>query len=60
MATLKAPQAARQAKREAEMKKAKKLLQLNEMKGLPYQPAKDGFVFSNAEIHAAIATKTAA
>ena len=24
------------------------------MKGLPYEPVKDGFVFSNAEIHAAI------
>jgi len=24
------------------------------MKGLPYDPAKDGFVFSNDEIHAAI------
>ena len=39
------------------MKEAKKLLQLSEMKGLPYEPAeisKDGFVFSNAEIHAAI------
>jgi hypothetical protein len=24
------------------------------MKGLPYQPARDGFVFSTAEIHAAI------
>ena len=36
------------------MKEAKKLLQLSEMKGLPYKPAKDGFVFSNAQIHAAI------
>ena len=36
------------------MKEANKLLQLSEMKGLPYEPAKDGFVFSNAEIHAAI------
>jgi hypothetical protein len=24
------------------------------MKGLPYEPSKDGFVFSSAEIHAAI------
>ena len=39
---------------EAEMKQAIKLQQLNEMKGLPYNPTKDGFVFSNAEIHAAI------
>jgi hypothetical protein len=54
LATLQALQAARIAKREAEMKEAKKLLQLSEMKGLPYEPIKDGFVFSTAEIHAAI------
>ena len=57
LATLQALQAARLAKREAEMKEAKKLLQLNEMKGLPYGPAeirRDGFVFSTAEIHAAL------
>ena len=36
------------------MKEAKKLLQLSEMKGLPYEPVKDGFVFSNEEIHAAL------
>ena len=57
LATLQALQSARLAKREAEMKEAKKLLQLNEMKGLPYGPteiSKDGFVFSTAEIRAAI------
>ncbi len=54
LATLQALQSARLAKREAEMKEAKKLLQLSEMKGLRYEPVKDGFVFSNAEIHAAI------
>jgi hypothetical protein len=54
LATLQALQAARQAKREAEMKEAKKLLQLSEMKGLPYDPTKDGFVFSTAQIHAGI------
>src|SRR5271156_2319043 len=57
LATLQALQAARIAKREAEMKEAKKLLQLSEMKGLPYGPAeikRDGFVFSTAQIHAAI------
>jgi hypothetical protein len=55
LAALQALQAARHAKREAEMKEAKKLLQLREMKGLPYGPAeisKDGFVFSTAEIRA--------
>ena len=51
---LQALQAAPIAKREAEMKEAKKLLQLSEMKGLAYEPIKDGFVFSIAEIHAAI------
>ena len=54
LAMLQAFQAARLAKREAEMKEAKKLLQLSEMKGLPYEPLRDGFVFSTAQIHAAI------
>ena len=54
LATLQALQATRRAKREAEMKQAMKLQQLNEMKGLPYEPTKDGFVFSNAEVRAAI------
>jgi hypothetical protein len=57
LATLQALQVARIARREAEMKEAKKLLQLSEMKGVPYGAAeisRDGFVFSTAEIHAAI------
>ncbi len=54
LALLQSLQAARIAKREAEMKEAKKLLQLSEMKGLTYQPLNDGFVFSNEEIHASI------
>jgi hypothetical protein len=54
LATLQALQTARLAKREAEMNQAMKLQQLSEMKGLQYEPGKDGFVFSNAEIHAAI------
>jgi hypothetical protein len=54
LAMLQALQSARLAKREAEMKEAKKLLQLSEIKGLQYEPTKDGFVFSNADIHAAI------
>jgi hypothetical protein len=54
LALLQSLQSARLARREAEMKQAIKLQQLNEMKGLPYNPTKDGFVFSNAEIHAAI------
>ena len=36
------------------MKQAANLLQLSEMKGVEYQPANDGFVFSTHEIHAAI------
>ncbi|MGA2712151.1 MAG: hypothetical protein ABSG41_03515 [Bryobacteraceae bacterium] len=47
-------QAARKEQRRHEIEEAKKLLQLNERKGLPYDPAKDGFVFSNDEIHAAV------
>ncbi len=54
LALLQTLQAARIAKREAEMKEAKKLLQLSEMKGLAYEPIKDGFVFSIAQIHAAL------
>jgi hypothetical protein len=33
---------------------AKRLLQLSEMRNLPYDPKADGFVFSNAQIHTAI------
>jgi hypothetical protein len=47
-------QATRKAEREAAMNEASALLKLSEMKGLEYVPAKDGFVFSTAEIHAAI------
>ncbi len=54
MSMLQALQSARAAKREADMKEAKQLQQLSEMKGLRYDPTKDGFVFSTAEIHAAI------
>ena len=54
LAMLQSLQAARKAQRESEMADAKRLLQLSEMKGLEYQPAKDGFAFSNDQIHAAI------
>jgi hypothetical protein len=54
LATLQALQTARLARREAQMKEAKKLLQLSEMKGLPYSPGRDGFVFSNEQIHASL------
>jgi len=36
------------------MKEAAALLKLSEMKGLEYIPSRDGFVFSNDQIHAAI------
>ena len=51
---LKSLQAARKAERAAAMKEAAALLKLSEMKGLEYIPARDGFTFSTAEIHAVI------
>ena len=54
LALLKSLQAVRKAEREAAMKEAATLLKLSEMKGLEYIPARDGFAFSNAEIHAVI------
>jgi hypothetical protein len=51
LALLQSLQATRKSQREADMKEAAGLLQLSEMRGLEYQPAKDGFVFSNSEIH---------
>ena len=54
LAMLQSLQSARTAEREAAMKEAAALLQLSEMKGLEYSPAKDGFGFSNDEIHATI------
>lgn len=53
LALLQSLQAARKAQRRDEIEDAKKLLQLSEMKGLSYDPAKDGFVFSNDQIRAA-------
>jgi hypothetical protein len=54
IALLKSLQAERKARRSAEMEEAKRLLHLSEMRNIPYQPAKDGFVFSVNEIHHAI------
>ncbi len=54
LAMLQQLQAARKATDEAAMKEAATLLKLSEMRGMEYQPAKDGFVFSNDQIHAAI------
>jgi len=57
LALLQSLQAERKAQREAAMKEAAALLKLSEMKGLDYTTAnarQDGFIFSTAEIHAAI------
>jgi len=54
LALLQSLQTTRKAEHEAAMKEAASLLKLSEMKGLEYSPAKDGFVFSTPEIHAAI------
>jgi len=54
LALLESLQAARLAQRELDMREAIRLLQLSEMKGVEYQPAKDGFVFSVNEIHASL------
>jgi hypothetical protein len=43
-------QAERKAKRLADLEDARLLSQLAELKNLPYDPAADGFVFSNQEI----------
>ena len=52
LAVLQSLQAARKVQRETEMREASSLLQLSEMNGVEYQPAKDGFVFSTSQIHA--------
>ena len=54
LALLKSLQIERKTRRAAEMEEAKRLLHLSEMRNIPYQPAKDGFVFSVNEIHHAI------
>ena len=47
-------QEARKQQRELDLETARQLTQLNEMKKLPYNPAQDGFNFSNEEITRAI------
>jgi hypothetical protein len=54
LAMLQSLQATRKAEHESAMQEAAALLKLSEMKGLEYFPTKDGFVFSTAQIHAAI------
>ena len=54
LALLQSLQATRKAEQETAMLEAAALLKLSEMRGVEYQPTKDGFVFSNDKIHAAI------
>jgi hypothetical protein len=54
LAMLQQLQATRKATDEAAMKEATTLLKLSEMRGMKYTPVKDGFVFSNEQIRAAI------
>lgn len=43
-------QAVRRETEERDLKRAAAILELHKHKGIPYDPAQDGFVFSNAEI----------
>jgi hypothetical protein len=54
LAQLQALQATRKAERQEQIQEAGKLLQVSQSKGLAYEPVKDGFVFSNEQIHAAV------
>jgi hypothetical protein len=54
LALLQSLQAARKAESQASMKEASSLLKLSEMRGIEYVPDRDGFVFSNTQIHTAI------
>jgi hypothetical protein len=47
-------QAERREKEKDEMEKAARILQLHQDEGIPYNPADDGFVFSNDEIETSI------
>jgi len=47
-------QAERREKEKDQMDKAAKILQLHQAEGTPYNPAEDGFVFSNDEIETSI------
>ena len=43
-------QEVRRETEERDLKRAAAILELHKHKGIPYDPAKDGFVFSNAEV----------
>ena len=45
-------QAERREKEERDLKRAAALLEMHKVKGIPYDPAQDGFVFSNDQIEA--------
>jgi hypothetical protein len=47
-------QAERREKENDQMEKATRILQLHQAEGTPYNPAEDGFVFSNDEIETSI------
>jgi uncharacterized protein YaiL (DUF2058 family) len=47
-------QAERREKEKGQMEKAARILQLHQDEGIPYNPADDGFVFSNDEIETSI------
>lgn len=50
LAQLRQLQAERRAAEEEQLDKAAKILKMHKHENLPYEPAEDGFVFSNAEI----------
>jgi hypothetical protein len=50
--TIREIQSERRHQQERHLKRAAALLQLHKHKGVPYDPAQDGFVFSNDEIEA--------
>jgi hypothetical protein len=45
-------QAERRTKEERDLRRAAALLEMHKVKGIPYDPAQDGFVFSNDQIEA--------
>lgn len=54
LAVLHELQAKRKAEQQTQMEEAKKLYQLSKTKGLPWDSSRNGFVFSDDEIHLAI------
>jgi hypothetical protein len=57
LATLQALQTTRKAGQKAAMEEAARLLELSEIKGLPYEPTENGFVFSITQLRAQIDRK---